>query len=493
MSREPGIELTVRNETKAESTIVAIVTPRGKSGLAVVRMSGSRAIDIARNIFRNPDFQNSCESHRAYHGTIFWPIDTIMSSEFTRSVIAGQDLDDVVLLPMIAPKSYTGEDSVEIFCHGGIVPPKLVMAVCLAEGATVAGPGEFSRRAFLNGKLSLDQAEAVADLIHAEDERTAGVALKQIQKGLKKELEKIGNPLKALLAEIEGSLEFVEEEVIQVDQERIFAVVDNAVACCDQLLRYASTGKRIRDGVQVVIAGPPNVGKSSLMNGLLGEERSIVDHQAGTTRDIVKEVRRRDGYTFIVHDTAGLRISGERIEEIGIRKTRTSLENADIVLLLSELGRATEDDYPERDNANTDVQSTIRDSATIITVLTKADLVEEKYRHKQEKQVLGLITSAITGEGMDTVWAKIIECVDETAIQEVFAAGALLNVRHRRKLEKCRKDLVDLQKIQGQTAAGDEVLATMLATILSDLDEISGRVYSERLLDDVFGRFCVGK
>jgi len=483
----------VRNATIPKSTIVAIVTPRGTGGLAVVRLSGSRAIAISRRIFRNRDFQDHLESHRAYHGTIFWPSDTARSPEIVRSVVAGQDLDDVVLLPMIAPKSFTGEDTVEIFCHGGIIPPKLVMAVCLAEGASVAGPGEFSRRAFLHGKLDLNQAEAVADLIHAEDEKTAGIALKQVQNGLKDELDKIRKPLQTLLAEIEGSLEFVTEESIQINRERIVTTIDNAVRLCDTLLQYADTSKKIRDGIQVVITGPPNVGKSSLMNVLLGAERSIVDHQAGTTRDIVKEISRREGFTFFIHDTAGLRIDGGRVEEMGIKKTRVAIENADILLLLSELGPKSDIQKQAINSVNSDVRSTTSERAIIIEVLTKADLVREEDRQELQDRAQGLITSTVTGEGIDEVWKQIVDCVDESAIQEIIEAGALLNIRHKRKIAKCRKELEEMASNLKQAELGDEVLATMLATILSDLDEISGRVYSERLLDDVFGRFCVGK
>ena len=307
-------------------TIVAVATPEGEGGLAVVRLSGPEAISMAGQVFEGDRFGPEMESHRAVYGILF-------SSNSSKE--KSYPIDQVLALPLLAPHSYTGEDTVEFFCHGGLMAARMVVAACRAAGAKPAGPGEFTRRAFLNGKLSLDQAEAVADLIHAESEASARGAIRQLLGGLDEQLTAIEKPLLDLLSRIEGSLEFVEEEETEVPLQEIRDTLKNAAEQVDQLVAMAPAGRLLREGIHVVLAGPPNVGKSSLFNALLEEDRAIVDGEAGTTRDVISARIEHGGTMFVFHDTAGLREDPGRVEKMGIDRTWKKVNEADLVLMLS--------------------------------------------------------------------------------------------------------------------------------------------------------------
>jgi len=469
-----------------EGTIVALATPAGESGLAVVRLSGPEAVRITGTIFRCDGFAGEVQTHHAYRGVVIWP-----GSSPPGHREAGAAIDEVVVLPMLAPASYTGEDVVEFFCHGGRMPARLVVEACLLCGARAAGPGEFTRRAFLNGKLSLDQAEAVADLIHAEDELAAAAALRQLQGGFDRELDAIEGPLRELLAELEGSLEFAEEERIEIPPARQVQVIKDALSRLEYLLDLAPAGRHLREGVQVILAGPPNVGKSSLLNALLGEERVLVDHEPGTTRDVVTGRRRRGGVLFVLHDTAGLRPDGGRVEKMGMELTEKACAEGDIVLLLQEAGLAGAGEdgmsagWPESEGQ------------TVFRVWTKVDLVPELNEEAGPGEAT--VTSAVTGFGIEELWDRILAAADRDRLKEVSSLGVLLNSRHQSKLIRCRERLADLvvdlnrEAPGGSRGPGEEVVATLLAGILAELGEITGRVFSEGLLDEVFSRFCVGK
>jgi tRNA modification GTPase len=450
-------------------TIVALATPPGAGGLAVVRLSGPDALAIARRVFRGPAKHQKFKSHQAVYGILFWP----ESSESVENK-PNDPIDQAVALPMLAPHGYTGEDTVEFFCHGGRMVSRAVVGACRAAGAAPAPPGEFTRRAFLNGKLSLDQAEAVADLIQADSEAAARGAIRQLLGGLNDQLGAIESPLLGLLAGIEGSLEFVDEEEITVPVATVVATLEDAVARVAGLLALAPAGRLLRDGVHVVLAGPPNVGKSSLFNALLQEDRAIVDPEAGTTRDVVSARLVRGGTVIHFHDTAGLRDDPGRIEKMGIDRTWKKVNEADLVLLLTDAGKHPASAIPAC-------------PVPVIPVLTKADLTAPTATEG------AILTSSTSGQGLDLLWAAIDEAVEGFGLEEAVSLGVVLNERHLYKLEKCRDDLKHLLNEIESTAPGDEVVGTMLASILSDLGEISGRVFTENLLESVFQRFCVGK
>ncbi|MFH2053458.1 MAG: tRNA uridine-5-carboxymethylaminomethyl(34) synthesis GTPase MnmE [bacterium] len=477
-------------------TIAAQATPVGESGLAVVRVSGPDALAVTARIFEGGPFRGGAlvgavESYRAVYGILRDPVFESSASEKTSCVI-----DQVLVLPLLAPHGYTGEDTVEFFCHGGRVVPDLVVRACLAAGAEPAGPGEFTRRAFLNGKLSLDQAEAVADLIHATGELGARAAIRQLQGGLDDQMRGIEHPLLQLLAEIEGSLEFLDDEDVSVPAERAVAVLREAVAGIDRLLDVAPAGRILREGFHVVLAGAPNAGKSSLFNALLGEDRAIVDDEAGTTRDVVAGKRIRRGQAYILHDTAGLRGDAARVELLGIQRTYRTLAEADVILYLTEAD-APRDPEPEvRELVNS-----AQPSIPLITVWTKGDLADAGRRagpHPAPEAGRGgaaaaILTSSRTGSGLDEVWRALESVAAGYRLDEALSLGVVMNARHQHKLEECRRDLVLLADELEQNHPGGEVTGTMLAAILGRLGEVSGRVFSEQVLEAVFRRFCVGK
>jgi len=445
-------------------TIVALATPEGEGGLAVVRLSGPEAVAMAGMVFESRRFGPKIESHRAVYGILF-------SSNKEKET--SYPVDQVLALPLLGPNSYTGEDTVEFFCHGGRMVARMVVAACRKVGARPAGPGEFTRRAFLNGRLSLDQAEAVADLIHAESEASARGAIRQLLGGLDDQLSAIENPLLDLLSRIEGSLEFVEEEEVGVPAEEVIDTLKNSRAKVAELLAMAPAGRLLRDGIHVVLAGPPNVGKSSLFNALLEEDRAIVDDEAGTTRDVISARLVRDGTMFVFHDTAGLRDDPGRVEKMGIDRTWKKVNEADLVLLLSD---------PEGPEPNTREGHEI----PVIKVTTKADLV------KGNKDNM-LCVSSTTGQGLPELWAALDLAVRGFRLQEAVTMGVVLNERHLHRLATTRSDLEILIHELETGAPGDEVTGTMLSSILSGLGEVSGRVFTEQLLESVFQRFCVGK
>jgi tRNA modification GTPase len=450
-----------------KETIVAVATPEGEGGLAVVRLSGPEAISVAGQVFESDRFGPDMESHRAVYGILF---------SSTNSKKTSYPIDQVLALPLLAPHSYTGEDTVEFFCHGGRLAARMVVAACRAAGARPAGPGEFTRRAFLNGKLSLDQAEAVADLIHAESEAAATGAIRQLLGGLDEQLSAIEKPLLDLLSRIEGSLEFVEEDIAGVPAEEIHDTLKKAAAQVDELVAMAPAGRLLREGIHVVLVGPPNVGKSSLFNALLEEERAIVDGEAGTTRDVISARIERDGTMFVFHDTAGLRDDPGRVEKMGIDRTWKEVNEADLVLLLSG---------PDEPAVNP--AEPFR--APVIRVKTKADL-EKQFKSNKDNM---LSVSSISGQGLAELWAALDLAVKGFRLREAMTMGVVLNERHLHKLAACSSDLDALIHELETSAPGDEVVGTMLSAVLSQLGEVSGRVFTEQLLESVFQRFCVGK
>jgi tRNA modification GTPase len=451
-------------------TIVAEATPAGTAGLAAIRISGADAVAVAQRVFKGAGFAADPEPRRAVYGILSWPVGGVSGDGK-----AGSPIDQVLALPFRAPHSYTGEDTVEFFCHGGRLVAQAVVAACRAAGAEPAPAGEFTRRAFLNGKLSLDQAEAVADLIHASSEHGARAAVRQLLGGLDAQLAQIEHPLLDLLARIEGSLEFVAEEEVAVAPDDVLRVLDGAVENLAELVLLAPAGRLLRDGIHVVLAGPPNVGKSSLFNALLEDERAIVDSEAGTTRDVITGRRHRGGAVFVLHDTAGLREDPGRVEQMGIARTWRQVAEADIVLHLTEAGTPA-------------AALTTDGGAPVVPVYTKQDLVADFIAPGGAVSV-----SSRDGAGLTELWCAIDAVVDSYGLTEAVALGVVLNERHLHKLENCRSDLVRLRQEVARNAPGDEVVGSLLSSILSGLGEVSGRIFSESLLENVFQRFCVGK
>ncbi len=440
-------------------TIAALATPAGAGGVAVVRVSGPDALDVARRLLPGDERLTEVRSHRAFLATL-------------RNPDTGEDLDRGLVLPMLGPDSFTGEDVVEFHCHGGVWPARLVIDACIAAGARPAGPGEFTRRAFLNGRLGLDQAEAVADLIGAENRLAARGSLRQLHGALRDEIAALERPLVELLAELEGGLEFGEEDARDVPPDRIARELAAARTRIEALLAHAESGRRLRDGVQVVVAGAVNAGKSSLFNALLGEDRALTDPDPGTTRDVIRARLEHEGVVYVLHDTAGLRESAGRVESRGMTKAREEIDRADVVLHVFDLT----DGYAGPPGTD----------APVLTVGAKADLVDGETPAPDG----ALITSARTGLGLEDLKRALADTARAERLEQTAERGLMLNRRHVEKL----RDLDEaLAHIADNTGAEQEVVCTLLQSALCDLGEITGRVFTESLLDEIFQRFCVGK
>lgn len=461
----------------AAATVVARATPEGEGGLAVIRISGPDAMAIAKRVFRGPGFGGDegvePAARRAVYGILHEPV--VMEADEAERLDV---IDEILALPLPGPRSYTGEDTVEFFCHGGREVAARAVAACRAAGAEPAAPGEFTRRAFLNGRLTLDQAEAVADLIQAGSEQAARAAIAQLRGGLDAELGAVEWPLLDLLVRLEGSLEFVDDDddVAAVPPDEIRLTLEEARDGIDDLLALAPAGRLLRDGVHVVLAGPPNAGKSSLFNRLVGRDRALVDDEPGTTRDVVTASVRRGGRRYVLHDTAGLRDEAGRVESMGIARARETAAGADLVLMLADAATPA---WPAMENA-----------PVTLRVLTKADLVPAGAGARTD----AIATSSLTGAGLDALWEAIEQQVARWRLDDAVSLGVVLNERHRHRLAECRDELTQLLALHARDPApGAEVTGTLLAALLARLGEISGRVFSEQLLDGVFRRFCVGK
>ena len=449
-----------------DDTIAATATPEGTGGLAVVRVSGPRALDIARTLLPADAHLDTVHTHRVFLAMPHEPS-------------TGEALDQVLVLPMLAPATFTGEDVVEFHCHGGLVPARLVTDACVEAGARPAGPGEFTKRAFLNGRLSLDQAEAVADLIHAENRLAARGSLRQLRGAFRHEIESVEKPLMGLLADLEGGLEFGEEDARDLPTDVMAPVLDKALSRVDGLLRHAEAGRQLRDGIQVVFMGEPNVGKSSLFNALLGTTRALVDHEPGTTRDVISARLEHRGITYKLHDTAGLREDAGRVEAKGVALTKATVARADLVLRVVDL---TVSGVPDVGAG--------ADGATVLIVGAKADLIDGAGPLNDQADIL--LTSARDGRGIEALKDALHEAVTAERLERAAALGVVLNRRHVHKLRSFRDGLAHLRReIDG--APDQEVICSLLQASMCELGEITGRVFTEALLGEVFSRFCVGK
>jgi tRNA modification GTPase len=442
-------------------TIAAISTPPGEGAIALVRISGPSAIEIADKIFRGKEQPSGFASHVQHLGEIF-------SAE-------NQLIDQVVLSVHRAPASYTGEDLVEISCHGGMLVSAKVLEGCLRAGATAARPGEFTERAFLNGKMDLTQAEAVIDLIRARTDLALRSATEQLEGRLGDQIRRIRDELVALLAHINASIDFPEEGIEPDEGEMLSARLDSIREEITALLATADQGRVLREGVRVVIYGATNAGKSSLLNRLLGYDRVIVSDTHGTTRDTIEEMVNLVGVPIRLLDTAGLRTSESDLEREGIARTEKSLQLADLRLHIADRNAPKPAHFNGRAGEPNE-----------IVVLNKSDLPEDN----DWKDFQALRISCVTGDGVLELQSEILARMRQ---QNLRAESAIaINTRHRdclrRALESCDR---------ARTALGDGLSAEYVAIDLDDalraVGEVIGVVDVEHILDSVFSQFCIGK
>jgi tRNA modification GTPase len=442
-------------------TIAAISTPPGEGAIALVRVSGVNAIEVADKIFRGKETPSQFEPHVQHFGEILGP--------------EGRLIDQVLLSVHRAPASYTGEDLVEISCHGGTLVSAKVLEVCLRAGARAARPGEFTERAFLNGKMDLTQAEAVIDLIRAKTDLALRSATEQLEGRLGEQIGKIRDELVELLAHINASIDFPEEGITPDEGETLRARLDSIREEIAALLATADQGRILREGVRVVIYGATNAGKSSLLNRLLGYDRVIVSDTHGTTRDAIEETVNLDGVPIRLLDTAGLRTSTSELEREGIARTEKSLQLADLRLHISDRSAAKPPHFQER---NCDSNE--------IVVLNKSDLPE----NSDWKDFHALRISCLTGEGLPELQKEILTRITKQNLKPVSTLA--INARHRDCLRRALESCDRAATVQAQ-GLSPEYAAIHLNEALREVGEVIGLVDVEQILDSVFSQFCIGK
>ena len=453
-------------------TIAALSTPPGESGIAVVRVSGPRSLEMLGRALRTPSgerFAEEWEHRRLYRAGFFGTDD--------------ERIDDVMAAVMRAPESYTGDDVVEISCHGGSAVVSRVLETVFALGARPAAPGEFTQRAFLNGKMDLIQAEAVADLIHARTELQRVVAERQLRGTLSRRIDTLADDMMSLLAVVEANIDFIEEGIDALDVPAALTVVTRQRAELDELLATAALSRPLREGYRVVIAGPVNAGKSSLFNRLIGEAHAIVTEIPGTTRDVLRETVVIDGVPFVIHDTAGLRDgTPDHVEAIGIDRAVDAAQNADVVLFVV-------DGSLEVPFAHTPAHL---DASRSLVVWNKSDRGTSALPEAARGGLAHMRASALTGDGIDEIRRALVRLAGTEDLNRMARDRSILNARLTALLSEARTRLDVLgQSVEAREPL--ELLAVRVRDVLSLYEEATGRRYHDGLLDVIFSRFCIGK
>jgi len=464
-------------------TIAAISTPLGTGGISVIRVSGEEAIAAVDRLFRGKRSLAGAPSHTAHHGYI---VDPAQSEEA---------LDEVVVTVFRKPHSYTGEDVVEISCHGGVYVTRRILEAVLDQGVRLAEPGEFTKRAFLNGRMDLAQAEAVADLIQAKTALALRSTLRQLKGELSERIRGIKNRLVGICANLELDLDFVEEDIQIAPREEQIEALRETLEEVEKLIASYRRGRFLREGVRMAIVGKPNVGKSSLLNALLGRERAIVDETPGTTRDTIEELLDIDGLLFQVVDTAGLRKARDRIEAKGMERTQWQIESSHIILfMLDGSEELTEEDQLiwSRVQALVDGEGGV-DERAVVVIKNKIDL-PQRLELKEIKGLVGdrplVSLSAKTGEGLE----ELNRVLKEVALAEegVEQSVVVTNQRHLEALKGASRHLrwaiASLE--QGYSY---EFVVVDLRGALNRLGEIIGETTTEDILEHIFSHFCIGK
>ena len=463
-----------KNQRRSAETIVAVATPFGVGGIHVVRLSGSDCRRIADTVFAGRTVLSEAPSHTAHYGNII-----------DRST--GEFLDDVLAVVMWEPGSYTCEDTVEFSVHGSQYIATRLVEMLIACGARPAGPGEFTLRAFLNGRLDLAQAEAVADLIAAKTEASHRIAKRQLGGNLSSVVNRLRESLLTSLCILEAAIDFPEEEIQDSDSRQISASIESAQIEIGKLLKSFNTGRILRDGLRVPIVGPPNSGKSSLFNYLLDHDRAIVTPEPGTTRDSISEFINVAGFPVELIDTAGLHDSADPLDRAGMDKSIRAIEGADIFIALVD---GTDENPADRITQIADRMS----GRGAVYAVNKTDLLDDESIALLRESMPGrtLFISALRGTGIDDLKRSILRsAVPGEGLPEKDQT-TIANIRHKALLEKAKEQLdMVLSSLSGGT--GDEFVAFDLKLAVASLGEITGEITPDDVLNRIFSEFCIGK
>jgi len=471
-----------------DDTIAAIATPIGEGGLAVIRISGTQALAIADRIF-SPVGKTSLKPSAAASHTI----------QFGHVVRDEKTIDEVLVAVMRAPRTFTREDIVEITCHGGILPAKLVLDAALASGARMAEPGEFTRRAFLNGRIDLAQAEAVADLIHSRTELALRAANEQLAGKLSQRINQLRDDMLKTLAHVEAYIDFPEEDIAEETKDQLLGRLERGVAFMDELLSTADEGQILRRGIRAAIIGRPNAGKSSLLNQLLGHDRAIVSPIAGTTRDTIEETANIRGLPVVFIDTAGLREARDEIEVEGIRRSRESLQKAEFILHVLDVSEPlTEADEKYLAEFADKKRILVRNKIDLPAKLELPQGVAQTFLSAssgdfpvagQNLQIVDVC--CVSGKGIEALKDAIKNLVWSGEIKTEMLE-VMINSRHQDALNRARAATERTLEAfrQGATL---ELVALDLRIAVNAIGEIVGKTTTEDLLDMIFSQFCIGK
>ncbi len=451
-------------------TIAAISTPKGEGGIGIIRISGDKSFEILDKIFKPKNPNKDLGFYQFNYGFIH---------------DGEKVIDESMVVRMKAPKTYTCEDVVEINCHGGQFVTQKVLEVVLKNGARHAEQGEFTKRAFMNGRIDLSQAEAVMDLIQGKTEKSISLSLDQLRGDLRDKINSFKKALLDITAHVNVVLDYPEEGI---DDPLPVELRDNLEAVYEEAARLIESydkGKKIKEGIKTVIVGKPNVGKSTLLNSLLREERAIVTHVAGTTRDVIEEVINIKGIPLVLVDTAGIRQTDDIVENIGVEKSKEFIEKADLVLLVLDASRELEDEDREVINQINENHKKVIVLLNKIDLERKIDLDEYNFENIVE-------ISAQKNVGIEDMEEKIYSFIVDEKVEDSSEKLIITNVRHKTALEKTKDAIRNIFETIDMGLPMD-LISVDLKEALDSLSEITGEISSEDILDHVFGNFCVGK
>lgn len=453
-------------------TIAAISTAPGVGGIGIVRISGEKTFEILDKIFK-PKYKQKIEDIKGY------------TIKYGNIIDKNQEIIDEVLVSYFkAPKSYTMENMCEINSHGGIVIMNKILEVCLENGAILAEPGEFTKRAFLNGRMDLAQAEAVIDVINSKTDREAKVSMEQLKGSLSRNIIEIRKDILSIMADIEASIDYPEYDIEETTNEKILIFLEKIDKKLEKLEKSFSNGKILREGIATAIIGRPNSGKSSLLNLILNEERAIVTDIEGTTRDTIEEYISIEGIPLKIIDTAGIRNAKDEVEQIGVKKAKEIAEKSDIVLAIFDISR-------ELNEEDIQILNIIKNKNSII-ILNKIDL-ENKINYEKinelNKPIIEMSTK--TGEGKEELYNEISKIFN---FNEIANNGELIvsNNRHKYLIKSARKN-IEICKDTINNNMPLDIISSVIKQILEDLGEITGESVTEDIINEIFSKFCLGK
>ena len=471
--KSDDFDANLEKEVKMEKTIVAISTASGNGGIGIIRLSGRQTFDIIDKIFIPKNKSKDIKGYTMKYGNIVNPKNN-------------EIIDEVLVSYFVAPKSYTTENMCEINSHGGTVVEKRILELCLENGAELAEPGEFTKRAFLNGRIDLSQAEGIIDLINSKTEMEAKESINQLEGNLSKKIKNIEQKMLDIMVNIEVTIDYPEYDVEEVTNSEALKKLNEIHNLLNELENSFNKGKIIKDGIKTVIIGKPNAGKSSLLNSLLKEDRAIVSDIAGTTRDTIEEYLNIDGISLKLIDTAGIRDTENTIEKIGVEKSKKLVNDADLIIAIFDISGSLDEDDRK-------IIELIRNKKAII-LLNKVDVLKNNNKMEEEIKKLNKPVIKISAKeeiGFENLYSEIKEMFE---LNEISSNNEILitNERHKNQIIKAKQNILNaIETVKNNTPV--DIISIYINQAMEDLGEITGVNVSENIINEIFAKFCLGK